>query len=141
MTGALVQGTAPWFAMVGVAITQAAARVGIPPDLNLSFLERYVDGAMLDGPDSALHQGLRIDVVRGSLAFRSGVLADETAEVVIEVTVDTARRLNLLYSADPAYAQAAAKAIKDGSLRIHGDPGALRPVFALAHDRIVAQTR
>ncbi|MBN9146571.1 MULTISPECIES: hypothetical protein [unclassified Novosphingobium] len=137
MTGALVQGTAPWFAMVGVAIAEAAERLGIPPDLDLSVLERYVYGERLD---NGLHQGLRVDVVGGSLAFRSGVLAGETAQVVIDVTAATARQLNLLLSADPAYAQVFGKAMQDGHLRIHGDLGALGPVFALAHDRIVEQT-
>jgi hypothetical protein len=81
MSEALVQGTAAWFAMVGAAIADAAAQVGIPPDRHLSVLERYVDGTMLgDG----LRQGFRIDIVGGSLAFRAGVLPDETAEVVIE---------------------------------------------------------
>ena len=138
MSEALVQGTSAWFAMVGTAIADASAQVGIPSDLHLSVLERYVDGTMLgDG----LRQGLRIDIVGGSLAFRAGVLPDETAEVVIEVTAATARRLNLLLSADSAYAQTAARAATDGDFRIHGDLGALGPVFALAHDRIVEHTR
>jgi len=127
---------------VGVAIAEAAERLGIPPDLDLSVLERYVYGERLD---NGLHQGLRVDVVGvdvvgGSLAFRSGVLAGETAQVVIDVTAATARQLNLLLSADPAYAQVFGKAMQDGHLRIHGDLGALGPVFALAHDRIVEQT-
>jgi hypothetical protein len=138
MTEPLAQGTAPWFAMAGAAIVEAAAQVGISPHLHLSVLERYVDGTMLgDG----FRQGLRIDVGGGSLAFRSGVLPDETADVMIEVMAATARRLNLLFSADPAYEQTAAQAAKDGHLRVRGDLGALGPVFAYAHDRIVEHTR
>lgn len=88
-----------------------------------------------------LRQGLRIGIVRGALAFRAGVLQDETADVVIEVTAATARKLNLLFSTDPAYAQAVSKAAALGDFRSHGDLGALGPVFASAHDRIVEHTR
>jgi len=138
MPEALTHGTTPWFEMVGAAIIDAAEQVGLPPELHLSFVERYVDGVMMP---NGLCQGLRIDIDRGSLSFRAGVLPDEKADVVIEVTTATARQLNLLHSADPAYARAVAQAIKNGSLRSWGDLGALGQVFALAHDRVVAGSR
>lgn len=138
MTDPLVQGTASWFAMVGAEIRAAATQVGLPGDLRISVVERYVDGVELEG---GLQQGLRIDVMDGVLAFRSGVSPGETADVVIDVTAGTARQLNLLFSDDPGYEQAVAEAVACGAMTVSGDLGALGPVFAFVHDRIVAQTR
>jgi hypothetical protein len=137
VTEKLPQGTAAWFAMVGAEIVRVAAKVGLPPGLRLSVIERYVDGAVLE---DGVHQGLRIEVADGTLAYRTGVRGGETADVVIEVTAQTARQLNLLLSADPAYRQTLSEAASRGDFRINGDLGALGHVFDMAHDSIVRRT-
>jgi hypothetical protein len=137
VTEKLPQGTAAWFAMVGVEIVRVAAKVGLPPGLRLSVIERYFDGAALE---KGVYQGLRIEVADGTLAYRTGVRADETADVVIEVTAQTARQLNLLLSADPAYRQTLSDAASRGDFRVSGDLGALGQVFNMAHDSIVRRT-
>jgi hypothetical protein len=131
------QGTIAWFDLVGAEIVKAAARIGLPRNLRLSVIERYVDGVALhDG----LYQGLRIDVADGALICRAGVRPEENADVVIEVTTLAARRLNLLPSSDPEFHRALADAVAQGELRINGDLGPLEPVFDLAHDDIVRRT-
>lgn len=137
MTEQLLHGTVAWFDMVGAEIVKAAAQFELPRDLRFSVIERYVDGADLgDG----LCQGLRISVADGRVVCRTGARADETADVVIEVTAVVARELNLLFGADPAHRQALNDAIASGELRTSGDLGSLGPVFDMAHDRIVERT-
>jgi hypothetical protein len=137
MTGKLPQGSLAWFDMVGDEIAKVAAHIGLPPGLRLSMIERYLDGAALE---NGFCQGLRIDVDDGALACRTGVGADETADVVIEVTGPAARTLNLLFSADPNYRRTLAEAVARGELRVSGDPGPLAPVLDMAHDAIVRRT-
>lgn len=137
MTGKLSQGSLAWFDMVGDEIVKAAAQHGLPPDLHMSMIERYRDGAELE---NGLCQGLRIDVADGNLEYRTGVRADETAEIVIEVTGPAARRLNLLFSADPDYRRTLAEAVAQGELQVSGDPGPLAPILDMAHDGIVRRT-
>ncbi|MBW7972278.1 hypothetical protein [Bradyrhizobium sp. BR 10289] len=115
MTGKLPQGSLVWFDMVGDEIVKAAAQRGLPPSLCMSIIERYINGAKLE---NGFCQGLRVDVDDGALACRTGVGADETADVVIEVTGPTALRLNLLFSADPIYRRTLAEAVDRGELRV-----------------------
>jgi hypothetical protein len=103
----------------------------------MSMIERYLDGAELE---NGLRQGLRIMVEDGALACRMGVGPDETADVVIEVTGRAARRLNLLFSADPAYRQTLAEAVGRAELMVSGDLGPLAPILDMAHDGIVRRT-
>jgi hypothetical protein len=137
MTAKLLQGSIAWFDMVGAEIVKAAGQLGLPRDLRMSLIERYVDGAELD---DGLRQGLRIDVIDGVLACRTGVRADETTEVVIEVTAMAARQLNLLPSTDPAYRRRLDEAVSLGTLRVRGDLEPIARVFDMAHDRIVSRT-
>ena len=53
--------------MVGAEIAKAASQLGLPPELRLSVIERYVDGAELD---DGLFQGLRIDAISGACVGR-----------------------------------------------------------------------
>lgn len=137
MTGKLPQGSHAWFDMVGEEIVKAAAQVALPRGLRMSIIERYIDGAEFE---NGFCQGLRVDVDDGALACRTGVGADETADVVIEVTRPTARRLNLLFSADPIYRRTLAEAVARGELRVSGDLGTLAPILDMAHDGIVRRT-
>lgn len=134
----LPQGSVVWFEMVGAEIVKAAAQIGLPCHLRLSVIERYVDGAEIGG---GFRQGLRIDVADGKIAIRTGVPDDDVADVVIEVTAKTARRLNLLRSKEAAYLDALEAATARGNIRINGDLGPLESVFQRAHDRIVERTR
>lgn len=60
----LDQGTTAWLEMAGTLMCEAAARAGLPPDLSVSLVERYTDGAELP---NGLVQGLRFDIVAGTL--------------------------------------------------------------------------
>lgn len=62
----LQQGTAAWFEMVGAMMVEAASRAGLPADLPLSLVERYVDGVELS---PGLRQGIRFDIRDGAPSF------------------------------------------------------------------------
>ena len=131
-------GTAAWFAMVGGVMRDAALQAALPSDFRLGLVERYTDGSPL-GP--GLVQGLRFDIAGGAPAFRIGALANETADITIEVTSAASHALNRLYAADPAYGAALAAFQASGALRIEGDLARLGAWFGAVHDRIVARTR
>jgi len=61
--------------------------------------ERYTDGIELD---SGLVQGIRFDISAGKPSFRIGARLDDAADVTVLLTAAAARKLNLLYSSDPA---------------------------------------
>lgn len=56
----------------------AATRAGLAPDVDISLVELYTDGATLD---DVLVQGLRFEIVKGKPSFRSGARRDERADV------------------------------------------------------------
>lgn len=139
MTGEakICQGTLAWFEMVGRLLGEAARQANLSPDLNVSFVERYSDGADLGG---GLVQGIRLDIIWGKLAFRSGVSPHETADVVMEITAAAARELNTLRTDDPAYQQRRERFIETGDIRVQGDPSRLGGWLDVAHDPIVDHT-
>ena len=133
----LRQGTPAWFDMVGERLGAAAARAGLPAGFNLSLVETYTDGAALPG---GLVQGIRIDILGGKLAFRTGVRPGEQADLSNVLTVAAARELNLLYSADPAFEAAQARLLASGAMRLEGDFTRLGDWFFAVHDAIVDRT-
>ena len=137
MSARLAHGSAAWFEMAGRLMCEAAARAGLPPDLKLSLVERYIDGVELaDG----LVQGLRFDIAGGEATFRVGARPAERADITVEVTAAASRELNSLYSADPRYAAATARLTRGGALRVDGDPSRLGAWFGAVHDPIVDHT-
>lgn len=133
----LPQGTREWFEMVGTLMSELAVEAGLPPELNVSLVERYIDGAEIgDG----LVQGMRFDIVDGQPSFRIGAGADERGDVIVEVTAAVARELNLLRSYDPAYAAAVDQAVVAGDMRVDGDISLLGGWLGAVHDPIVDRT-
>ena len=131
------QGTTAWFHMVGRLMTRAADAACLPTSLNISFVERYTDGSeMADG----LVQGIRFDIADGQPSFRVGAAPDETADVVVEITADAARRLNTLRTADPAYSATRQNGLEGGEMRVTGDPSRLGDWLEAVHDAIVERT-
>jgi hypothetical protein len=94
------QGTTAWFEMVGTLMSQAAWEAGLPPELDVSLVERYTDGVELS---EGLVQGIRFDIDRGKPSFRVGVGQDDRADITVEITAAAARKLSTLFSADPIY--------------------------------------
>lgn len=138
MSVRLTHGSATWFTMAGSLMVDAATRARLPPDCNVSLVERYTDGvALSDG----LVQGLRFDIVGGKPSFRVGAGVDETADIVVEVTSAASRELNSFYADDPRYAAAADRLRGEGEMRVHGDLARLGAWFPAVHDPIVAHTR
>lgn len=133
----IAHGTMAWFEMVGRLVCEAADRAGLPPDLRWSLVERYRDGSTL--PDGRL-QGLRIEIQNGTPSFRIGVGPDERGDVTIEIRREVARELNLLYSADPAFAHARDRALRTGEMRVDGDLAPAAAWLEAAHDPIVDRT-
>ncbi|MBP2300887.1 hypothetical protein [Azospirillum picis] len=131
------QGTVAWFEMVGALMCAAASRAGLPPDLNWSLVERYGDGAIL--PNGRL-QGIRFVIAHGRPSFEVGVDEDARGDVTIEVAATTARELNLLHTADPAYAAALDRATGLGRLRVNGDVSPMAGWLAAIHDPIIDLT-
>ena len=123
--------------MVGRRMSEAALQAGLPTRLDVSLVERYVDGAEIaDG----LVQGLRFDITAGRSSFRIGAERDETADVVVEITVAAARRLNALRLADPAFAEARQLYLDTGEMRVTGDVSRLGGWLDAVHDPIVDET-
>lgn len=133
----LRHGTAAWFEMVGTLMCEAALRGGVDPDTNVSLVERYMDGATLS---EGLVQGLRFEIVDGVPSFRAGARADERGDITIEITTAAAKSVNLLFSADPAYAATTERFMQSGAMRVHGDISMLGEWLKYVHDPIVART-
>ncbi len=134
----LPQGTTAWFEMVGKLMSDAAAQSGLPPDLDVSLVERYTDGAELrDG----LVQGIRFDVRGGKPSYRIGSGPHERGDVTIEITAAAARELNSLRSTDPNYRAARDRVLSTGEMRVDGDPSRLGGWLDAVHDVIVDRTR
>lgn len=130
-------GSAAWFAMAGSLMVEAALQARLPTHVNVSLLERYIEGvALSDG----LAQGLRFEIVQGKPSFRVGASANETADILIEVTAAASRELNSLYADDPRYAAAAYRLRREGEMRVHGDLTRLGAWFQAVHDQIVENT-
>lgn len=131
------QGTTAWFHMVGQLMTRTANEAGLPTSLSVSFVERYTDGSEVAG---GLVQGIRFDIADGRPSFRVGAGHDETADVVVEIAADAARRLNILRTADQAYSAALQNYLEGGEMRVTGDPSRLGSWFEAVHDAIVERT-
>lgn len=130
-------GSPEWLTMVGEQLRAAALAADLPPHLDVSLVERYVDGAQMAG---GLVQGIRFDIRKGIPSFRIGVAPDEEGDITIEVKVQAVRQLNQLMSDDPAYAAALEGHQKSGALRIFGTPSLLGAWFGAVHDEIVHRT-
>jgi hypothetical protein len=133
----LPQGTPAWFEMVGTLMSEFAAAVSLPPELNVSLVERYTDG---DEIGDGLVQGIRFDIVDGRPSFRIGAGRDERADVAVEVTAAVAHELNVLQSDDPAYAAAIDQAVVAGNMRVNGDPSRFGGWLDAVHNPIVDRT-
>lgn len=131
------QGSRGWFEMVGALLCQAIAQEGPAPELEWSLVERYSDGFELA---PGLVQGIRLDISGGKARYRVGVARDETGDATVEVNSATARALNLLPKADPAFERIMAAALAADTLRIEGDLAPIAPALANTHDEIVART-
>ena len=133
----LPQGTPAWFEMVGTLMNEFAAGASLPPELNVSLVERYTDGVEIG---YGLVQGIRFDIVNGRPSFRIGAGRDERADVIVEITAAVARELNLIQSHDSTYPAAWDRAVAAGNMRIHGDPSRLGGWLEAVHDPIVDRT-
>jgi hypothetical protein len=130
-------GTAPWFEMVGALMCEAAARSGLPPSLNVAFVERYVDGIELS---QGFVQGIRFDIVDGKPSFRAGVRLGERGDITIEITTAAAQMLNGLRTADPAFEPAMDGFRITGEMRVDGDLSRMGDWLEVVHDTIVDRT-
>ena len=133
----LRQGNAAWFEMVGRLMIEAASRSGLSPELDLSLVERYSDGAELS---EGLLQGIRFDIRGGVPSFRVGVGREERGDVTIEITAAAARELNRLRSVDPSYPNSRDRFLSTGEMRVEGDPSRLGDWLDGVHDPIVDRT-
>lgn len=130
-------GTAEWFQMVGTLMSEAASQAGLSPELNLSFVERYTDGA--EWPDG-LVQGIRFDIVQGEPSFRIGARKDERADITVAVTAAAARALNLLRIADAKFLATLNRALNTGEMQVDGDLSIMGKWIEAVHDPIVDRT-
>ena len=131
------QGSEEWFEMVGTLVSDAVSRAGTSSDLTWSLVERYIDGvSFADG----LVQGIRFDIRDGRVSYRVGVRPDERGDATIEVTAAAARELNLLRSADPAFASIREHVLRTGEMRVDGDLTPIAPALNETHDLLVDQT-
>ncbi len=131
----VAQGTPAWFEMVGQVMSEAAERAALPPDQNVSLVERYTDGSDFG---SGMVQGFRFDIVGGKPCYRVGVAPDEQADITIEVSSKVARELNRI----PVEASAVARQayVATGEIRQDGDPSQLGDWFGQVHQSILGRT-
>jgi hypothetical protein len=137
MSAWLPHGSAAWFHMAGTLMCEAAARAGLPPNLDVSLVERYIDGVELS---PGLVQGLRFDIKNGQPSFRVGAALDEHADITVEVTAAASHELNRLYSNDPRFEAALTRLKSTGDMRVQGDLPRLGNWFGAVHDPIVDRT-
>ena len=133
----ILQGSAEWFDMVGRLMCEAAAGSGLSPDLDLSLVERYTDGAEIT---EGRVQGIRFDIRGGKPSYRVGATKDERADITVEITAAAARALNALRSTDPAYPLARERYLATGEMHVEGDPSSLGQWLEEVHDPIVDRT-
>ncbi|MFT3719663.1 hypothetical protein [Pseudorhodoferax sp.] len=136
-TSKIRHGTAEWFRMVGTLMSEAASQAGLAPELTLSFVERYTDGAELS---DGLVQGIRFDIVQGKPSFRIGARRDERADITVEVTAAAARQLNVLRSADAKFPATRGRMLSTGELKVDGDLSRMGKWMEDVHDPIVDRT-
>lgn len=99
--------------------TARTRRAVLPAELNVSFVERYMDGVELS---KGAVQGIRFDIVDGEPSFRVGVRPGERGDITIEITVAAAQTLNSLRSGDPAYSPSIDHFRRMGQMGVDGDP-------------------
>lgn len=129
--------TTAWFEMVGALMCEAVSDAPLAADYSISLLERFTDGAV---HANGLIDGFRVDVIAGKPVFRVGVGADETAEIVIEVTRKGSYDLNSRYAADPSFETTLAGLLASGDMRIEGDLSRASEWMGSVHDPIVERT-
>jgi hypothetical protein len=130
-------GTPAWFDMVGTFMMDAAAQAKLTPDVNISLVEHYIDGAKLD---KGLIQGLRFEIIGGRPSFRPGARDGEQGDITIKVSLAASHTLNTLYGDDPRFLAAFASLLADGEFELVGDLARLGPWFSNVHDKIVDRT-
>lgn len=130
-------GTVAWFEMLGEVMCEAASKANLSPDMNISVVEHYTDGAELgDG----LFEGFRLDIINGKPVFRVGVRPDERGDITLDVTRAASRKLNTLHSSDLEYQPTVGKYLSSGEFRIDGDPSRLGDWLGPVHDVVVDRT-
>ncbi|MET3762072.1 hypothetical protein [Sphingomonas sp. UYEF23] len=134
----ITQGSLEWFHMIGGILAHAARSANLPTDINLTFVERYTDGAEID---DGLVQGIRLDFRKGEPSYRVGVGRAERGDVTVEVTSHAARILNLHLSGDPTYKALLNRYQADGDRKAEGDLSRLGDWLNETHDPIVLRTK
>ena len=132
----VAQGTPAWFEMVGQVMREAAERAALPPDQNVSLVERYTDGGDFGG---GLVQGFRFDIVGGKPSYRVGVRPEEQGDITVEVSSTIARELNRMTAEASAVAREAY--VATGEIHQEGDPSQLGDWFGQVHQSILDRTR
>lgn len=130
-------GTVEWFNMVGTVLMDAARQAELPPNWNVSLVERYTDGIELS---PGLYPGLRFDIVGGKPSFRLGARLGERGDITVDVTRAASYTLNTLRGDDPLFHAAFAHLQATGEFQMEGDLSRLGSWFGAAHDRIVDKT-
>lgn len=126
-----------WFNMVGALMCRAVVQAALPSDYNITFLERFTDGATLPG---GWVQGLHLAIVGGKPIFRAGVRPGEQADITMEVTRAASYAVNTLYSADPKFQSTFSELVASGAIKIVGDLSQLGEWLGTVHDPIVDRT-
>lgn len=130
-------GSNEWFDMVGTIMVEAAAKAKLPPDFNVSLVERYTDGVEIR---PGFLQGLRFEINGGRPTFRAGATHDERGDITVEVTVADSHALNTLRSEDPQFFETFSRLQSSAEFKIDGDLSTLGSWFNVVHDRIVERT-
>jgi hypothetical protein len=130
-------GSKAWFDMVGTIMVEAATLAKLPPEFNVSLVERYTDGVEIS---PGLLQGLRFEINGGRPTFRAGAKPGEQGDITVEVLAADSHALNTLRSEDPRFLETYARLQSSAQFTIDGDLSRLGSWFTLVHDRIVDRT-
>ena len=130
--------TPPWFKVLEEE-AQAAVDTAAIEGAKFSLLERFADAPEAFRPSPDLLAGFRIDVADGRATVRAGAAADETADLVIELSWEGANQLARTPSGPPMDGLMA-EFVEAGSMNASGSLDDFPADINTIHDAVLART-
>ncbi len=126
-----------WFQMQEREVRDALSQADMPHGFRFSLVERFLGGSTLA---NGMMQGFRIEIDGPNATFRRGVLPDESAEAVIEITMEGLDRLVHMSSHDPALPGIVEQLTESGHLVRRGPLERVASLSHKVHHRVFEQT-
>jgi len=130
--------TPPWFKVLEEEV-QAAVDTAAIEGARFSLLERFADAPEAFMPSSDLLAGFRIDVADGRATVRPGAAANETADLVLELSWKGANQLARTPSGTPMDGLMG-EFVQAGSMDVEGSLDDFPADINTIHDAVMART-